>query len=68
LPGVIIKIIDVFNVVDMMIEVSNMSDAVQNGNDYQKRMLQYCHLLASFDLSESYEDRGKLNKQAVKIL
>jgi hypothetical protein len=43
----IIKIIDVFgNVVDMMIEVDNMSDAVQMAQRLsEKEILYYCHLL-----------------------
>jgi hypothetical protein len=40
-------IIDVFgNVVDMMIEVDNMSDAVQMAQRLsEKEILYYCHLL-----------------------
>lgn len=65
------KIIDVFgNVVDMMIEVDNMSDAVQMAQRLSEKgdTVLLSPACASFDLFESYEDRGKQFKQAVKNL
>lgn len=65
------KIIDVFgNVVDMMIEVDNMSDAVKMAQRLSEKgdTVLLSPACASFDLFESYEDRGKQFKQAVKNL
>lgn len=65
------KIIDVFgNVVDMMIEVDNMSDAVRMAQRLSEKgdAVLLSPACASFDLFENYEDRGKQFKQAVKNL
>lgn len=65
------KIIDVFgNVVDMMIEVDNMSDAVRMAQRLSEKgdTVLLSPACASFDLFENYEDRGKQFKQAVKNL
>ena len=65
------KIIDVFgNVVDIMIEVSNMDDAVKMAQRLSEKgdTVLLSPACASFDLFESYEDRGKQFKQAVKNL
>ncbi|MFV8335953.1 UDP-N-acetylmuramoyl-L-alanine--D-glutamate ligase [Flavobacterium sp. RSP29] len=65
------KIIDVFgNVVDMMIEVDNMNDAVKMAQRLSEKgdTVLLSPACASFDLFESYEDRGKQFKQAVKNL
>ena len=65
------KIIDVFgNVVDMMIEVDNMNDAVRMAQRLSEKgdAVLLSPACASFDLFESYEDRGNQFKQAVKNL
>ena len=65
------KIIDVFgNVVDMMIEVDNMNDAVRMAQRLSEKgdTVLLSPACASFDLFENYEDRGKQFKQAVKNL
>ncbi|MFV8321329.1 UDP-N-acetylmuramoyl-L-alanine--D-glutamate ligase [Flavobacterium sp. LS2R12] len=65
------KIIDVFgNVVDIMIEVDNMNDAVKMAQRLSEKgdTVLLSPACASFDLFESYEDRGKQFKQAVKNL
>ena len=65
------KIIDVFgNVVDMMIEVDNMNDAVRMAQRLSEKgdSVLLSPACASFDLFENYEDRGKQFKQAVKNL
>jgi len=65
------KIIDVFgNVVDMMIEVSTMNDAVQMAQRLTEKgdSVLLSPACASFDLFENYEDRGNQFKQAVKNL
>jgi UDP-N-acetylmuramoylalanine--D-glutamate ligase len=65
------KIIDVFgNVVDIMIEVSGMDDAVKMAQRLSEKgdTVLLSPACASFDLFESYEDRGKQFKQAVKNL
>jgi UDP-N-acetylmuramoylalanine--D-glutamate ligase len=65
------KIIDVFgNVVDMMIEVNNMNDAVRMAQRLTEKgdSVLLSPACASFDLFENYEDRGNQFKQAVKNL
>jgi UDP-N-acetylmuramoylalanine--D-glutamate ligase len=65
------KIIDVFgNVVDMMIEVNNMQDAVNMAQRLSEKgdTVLLSPACASFDLFENYEDRGNQFKQAVKNL
>ncbi|MGO4904533.1 UDP-N-acetylmuramoyl-L-alanine--D-glutamate ligase [Flavobacterium sp. W20_MBD1_R3] len=65
------KIIDVFgNVVDMMIEVSTMDDAVRMAQRLSEKgdVVLLSPACASFDLFENYEDRGNQFKQAVKNL
>ena len=65
------KIIDVFgNVVDMMIEVDNMNDAVRMAQRLTEKgdSVLLSPACASFDLFENYEDRGNQFKQAVKNL
>lgn len=65
------KIIDVFgNVVDMMIEVSNMEDAVKMAQRLTEKgdTVLLSPACASFDLFLNYEDRGNQFKQAVRNL
>jgi UDP-N-acetylmuramoylalanine--D-glutamate ligase len=65
------KIIDVFgNVVDIMIEVNTMEDAVKMGQRLTEKgdTVLLSPACASFDLFENYEDRGNQFKQAVKNL
>jgi UDP-N-acetylmuramoylalanine--D-glutamate ligase len=65
------KIIDVFgNVVDMMIEVNNMEDAVKMAQRLTEKgdTVLLSPACASFDLFENYEDRGNQFKKAVKNL
>ena len=65
------KIIDVFgNVVDIMIEVSSMEDAVKMAQRLTEKgdTVLLSPACASFDLFENYEDRGNQFKQAVKNL
>ena len=65
------KIIDVFgNVVDIMVEVDNMNDAVKMAQRLTEKgdSVLLSPACASFDLFESYEDRGNQFKQAVKHL
>lgn len=65
------KIIDAFgNVVDMMIEVTNMNDAVRMAQRLSEKgdTVLLSPACASFDLFENYEDRGIQFKQAVKNL
>lgn len=65
------KIIDVFgNVVDIMVEVSTMNDAVKMAQRLTEKgdSVLLSPACASFDLFESYEDRGNQFKQAVKNL
>ncbi|WP_396211586.1 UDP-N-acetylmuramoyl-L-alanine--D-glutamate ligase [Flavobacterium sp.] len=65
------KIIDAFgNVVDVMIEVSSMNDAVKMSQRLAEKgdTVLLSPACASFDLFENYEDRGIQFKQAVKNL
>jgi UDP-N-acetylmuramoylalanine--D-glutamate ligase len=65
------KIIDAFgNVVDVMIEVSNMADAVKMSQRLSEKgdTVLLSPACASFDLFENYEDRGDQFKQAVRNL
>jgi UDP-N-acetylmuramoylalanine--D-glutamate ligase len=65
------KIIDVFgNVVDIMVEVSTMEDAVKMAQRLTEKgdTVLLSPACASFDLFENYEDRGNQFKQAVRNL
>lgn len=65
------KIIDAFgNVVDVMIEVHSMQDAVKMSQRLAEKgdTVLLSPACASFDLFESYEDRGKQFKHAVQNL
>lgn len=65
------KIIDAFgNVVDMMVEVDNMTDAVRTASHLAEKgdIVLLSPACASFDLFENYEDRGKQFKNAVQNL
>src|SRR6476620_3947355 len=65
------KIIDAFgNVVDMMIEVGSMSDAVKMASRMAEKgdAVLLSPACASFDLFENYEDRGRQFKHAVQNL
>ena len=65
------KIIDVFgNVVDIMIEVSSMEDAVKMAQRLTEKgdTVLLSPACASFDLFENYEDRGNQFKKAVRNL
>jgi len=63
------KIIDAFcDVVDMMVEVDNMRDAVNSTRHIAEKgdAVLLSPACASFDLFQNYEDRGKQFKVAVQ--
>jgi UDP-N-acetylmuramoylalanine--D-glutamate ligase len=65
------KIIDTFgNVVDVMVEVDNMVDAVKTAQHMAEKgdAVLLSPACASFDLFENYEDRGMQFKSAVQNL
>jgi UDP-N-acetylmuramoylalanine--D-glutamate ligase len=65
------KIIDAFgNVVDIMLEVTSMSDAVKMAKRIAEKgdTVLLSPACASFDLFENYEDRGNQFKQSVQNL
>jgi UDP-N-acetylmuramoylalanine--D-glutamate ligase len=65
------KIIDAFgNIVDMMIEVTSMQDAVTMAQRLAEKgdTVLLSPACASFDLFENYEDRGRQFKNAVQNL
>ena len=65
------KIIDAFgSIVDMMVEVSTMKDAVKTAKHIAEKgdTVLLSPACASFDLFENYEDRGRQFKQAVQNL
>ncbi|MDD3004833.1 UDP-N-acetylmuramoyl-L-alanine--D-glutamate ligase [Flavobacterium sp.] len=65
------KIIDAFgSIVDMMVEVSSMTDAVKTAQRIAEKgdTVLLSPACASFDLFENYEDRGRQFKQAVQNL
>ncbi|RZL44089.1 MAG: UDP-N-acetylmuramoyl-L-alanine--D-glutamate ligase, partial [Pedobacter sp.] len=65
------KIIDAFgSIVDMMVEVSSMTDAVKTAQHIAEKgdTVLLSPACASFDLFENYEDRGRQFKEAVQNL
>lgn len=65
------KIIDAFgNVVDVMVEVTSMNDAVKMAQRIAEKgdVVLLSPACASFDLFQNYEDRGKQFKNAVQNL
>jgi UDP-N-acetylmuramoylalanine--D-glutamate ligase len=65
------KIIDAFgSIVDMMVEVLSMDDAVKTAQHIAEKgdTVLLSPACASYDLFESFEDRGRQFKQAVKNL
>ena len=65
------KIIDAFgSIVDMMVEVSSMTDAVRTAQHIAEKgdTVLLSPACASFDLFDNYEDRGRQFKQAVQNL
>ena len=65
------KIIDTFgNVVDVLVETAGAEEAVKVANKISKKgdTVLLSPACASFDLFDSYEDRGNKFKQAVKNL
>ncbi|WP_162127208.1 UDP-N-acetylmuramoyl-L-alanine--D-glutamate ligase [Flavobacterium phycosphaerae] len=65
------KIVDAFgNVVDMMVEVDNMRDAVNTASHIAEKgdAVLLSPACASFDLFQNYEDRGRQFKVAVQNL
>jgi hypothetical protein len=64
------KIIDVFgNVVDIMVEVDNMNDAVKMAQRLTEKESVYCHLLVQVLICSKIMKTGEINlKQAVRNL
>jgi len=65
------KLIETFgNVVDMMVEVDNMKDAVNTSKHLAEKgdVVLLAPACASFDLFKNYEDRGTQFKEAVRNL
>jgi len=65
------KIIEAFsNVVDVMVETTSMTEAVKIAQKMAEKgdTVLLSPACASFDLFESYEDRGKQFKNAVQSL